>query len=100
MSAEGWTPKHDDKHRGKQLARAAASYLATHAEPDVDHPRTPALNAPCWNWPWSRKWWKPTADPVRNLAKAGALIAAEIDRLLRKQSDRRANNQSSERAST
>ena len=29
------------------------------------------------------EWWKPSIDPVRNLAKAGALIAAEIDRLQR-----------------
>ena len=36
---------------------------------------------PCWDWPWAKKWWKPSDDPVRNLVKAGALIAAEIDRL-------------------
>ena len=34
-------------------------------------------------WPWSDKWWKPSDDPVRNLVKAGALLAAEIDRLQR-----------------
>jgi hypothetical protein len=33
-------------------------------------------------WPWSKHWWKPTPnDRVRELVKAGALIAAEIDRL-------------------
>lgn len=33
-------------------------------------------------WPWDRKWWKPSQDDqVKNLIKAGALIAAEIDRL-------------------
>jgi len=36
-------------------------------------------------WPWEASWWKPSDDPIRNLAKAGALIAAEIDRLQRKQ---------------
>ena len=35
-------------------------------------------------WPWSPEGWKPSPDPVRNLVKAGALIAAEIDRLQRK----------------
>jgi hypothetical protein len=35
-------------------------------------------------WPWDQEWWKPSDDPIRNLAKAGALIAAEIDRLQRK----------------
>lgn len=35
------------------------------------------LNAP---WPWDADAWKPTQDPIRQLVKAGALIAAEIDR--------------------
>jgi hypothetical protein len=34
-------------------------------------------------WPWDQDWWKPSPDPIRNLVKAGALIAAEIDRLQR-----------------
>jgi hypothetical protein len=34
-------------------------------------------------WPWDNKYWKPSEDKVRNLVKAGALIAAEIDRLQR-----------------
>lgn len=29
------------------------------------------------------KWWKPSDDPIRNLVKVSALIAAEIDRLKR-----------------
>lgn len=32
-------------------------------------------------WPWDAKWWKPSDDPIKNLVKSGALIAAEIDRL-------------------
>ena len=33
-------------------------------------------------WPWEANWWKPTPeDRIKELAKAGALIAAEIDRL-------------------
>ena len=35
-------------------------------------------------WPWREGEWKPTPDDrVRDLAKAGALIAAEIDRIQR-----------------
>lgn len=30
-------------------------------------------------WPWDKRWWKPSKDPIRNLEKAGALIAAQID---------------------
>jgi len=36
------------------------------------------------NWPWEDRFWKPTPnDRVRELVKAGALIAAEIDRVQR-----------------
>ena len=31
-------------------------------------------------WPWDRSTWRP-GDRKRNLAKAGAMIAAEIDRI-------------------
>jgi len=41
------------------------------------------------SWPWDEEWWKPDNDAVRNLAKAGALIAAEIDRLQRLQPNTR-----------
>lgn len=34
-------------------------------------------------WPWDPSWLKLSPDPIRNLVKAGALIAAEIDRLQR-----------------
>lgn len=30
-------------------------------------------------WPWGAGWWKPS-EPKRMLVKAGALVAAEIDR--------------------
>ncbi|EGO63558.1 hypothetical protein [Acetonema longum] len=34
-------------------------------------------------WPWQIRWWRPTPDNrIRELTKAGALIAAEIDRLI------------------
>lgn len=33
-------------------------------------------------WPWDVSWWKPSDDPVNNLKKAGALTAAQIDRVL------------------
>ena len=36
-------------------------------------------------WPWDELFWNPSPDdPVRQLAKAGALIAAEIDKLQRR----------------
>jgi hypothetical protein len=75
IANEGWTPEHDDGHIHNQLARAAASYIAITVWPDSYE----AENF----WPWDLGNFKPTADPVRNLVKAGALIAAEIDRLQR-----------------
>lgn len=79
IKAEGWTPEHDDDHTDEQLRWAAACYLLTGrftiAEED--------FGDRCWPWVDG---WKPGMrddDPVRNLVKAGALIAAEIDRLER-----------------
>ncbi len=77
---EGWTPEHDDEHTSGEMATAAACYLA-HGQAinqgGVIHPEIMNL------WPWESSWWKPSDDPIRNLEKAGALIAAEIDRLTR-----------------
>lgn len=81
---EGWTPEHDDQHVKGELAIAGASYAWPSPRPlDIKL-----------LWPWDREWWKPvqtfSSDPkervrcrIRELVKAGALIAAEIDRLQR-----------------
>lgn len=77
ITAEGYTPEHDDGHAYGELVDAAIQYAdaanggdlrADGALPEV---------------PWGDEWFKPSDDPIRNLVKAGALIAAEIDRLLR-----------------
>lgn len=68
VEIEGWTPAHDDSYTDDELARAAACYALGRCPRGV--------------WPWDEKWWKP-CGPIRNLEKAGALIAAEIDRRTR-----------------
>lgn len=75
---EGWTREHDAQHRGGVMARAAACY----ALPDEVRDRR-IWTAPLRTllWPWQSRWWKPK-DRIRDLERAGALIAAEIDRLL------------------
>lgn len=82
---EGCTPECDALHGSGDLALAAIAYahegVAAQGE-WVNHPRVPRGRAPQ-QWPWDSKFWKPSDDPVRNLVKAGALIAAEIDRLQR-----------------
>lgn len=75
---EKWSAEHDATHDGGQLATAAACYTLTprYKREVKEGKETPK------NWPWQSKWWKPTPkDRVRELVKAGALIAAEIDRL-------------------
>lgn len=80
ISDERWTPTHDDIHVDAELAIAACCYAnLARRQADGSEPPMGAPNA----WPWDYSWWKPTTEPIRNLVKAGALIAAEIDRLQR-----------------
>lgn len=79
IAVEGWTPEHDDKHNKAELNEAARAY-ARAAELQV---RSGCEPTHAGLWPWDASWWKPSPEPIRNLVKAGALIAAEIDRLQR-----------------
>lgn len=91
VEAEGWTPEHDDENTRAEMATAGVGYamfaveqllLADQGEdglPDEAYTVPPSET----EWPWHPDWWKPSTDPIRNLVKAGALIAAEIDRLQR-----------------
>ncbi|HFH2507271.1 hypothetical protein [Pseudomonas aeruginosa] len=77
ITAEGWTPEHDDEHSHGQMARAAACYaLAGSSDPNDG---TAALLVSL-AWPWDQQWWKPSTAR-RDLVKAGALVLAEIERL-------------------
>lgn len=70
---EGWTAEHDDSHvNDLVLAAIAYGYEGIRS----GHPMALAV------WPWDDEWWPPTTR-VRNLVKAGALLAAELDRLQR-----------------
>jgi hypothetical protein len=62
-----------ERTRLGQLATAAASYVLWEYERKI------AENL----WPFDKKWFKPSNhNTIRNLEKAGALIAADIDRRL------------------
>lgn len=94
ITAEGWTPEHDDEHDNGELAAAGAAY-ALHA---ADHLNPYSQGdggdeAPsCWPWhdgiagrgegpeKTEPAWWKPST-PRRDLVKACALGLAEIERL-------------------
>jgi hypothetical protein len=82
MDVEEWTPEHDAEHKFGEMSDAAACYAKVAAM--IVYPGPIPLEVPA-SWPWENSWWKPSSDPVRNLVKAGALIAAEIDRLQRAQ---------------
>ena len=85
ISAEGWTPEHDDEHNEGELALAAAAY-ALGGRRQI-RPRDGAvffsLGEMPGMWPWKPEWWKPKGARC-NLVRAGALIIAEIERLDRR----------------
>ena len=74
INAEGWTAEHDDGHGDHELVWAAICYAKKACI---------ASYLPLNDWPWDDEDWNPAFLPYRNLVKAGALIAAEIDRLQR-----------------
>lgn len=81
LEKHDWSEGHDDTHDDGELASAAACY----AMPSAVRAFKSRVGSYRSNiWPFEERYWKPTPeDRVRELAKAGALIAAEIDRLLR-----------------
>lgn len=81
VEKEGWTAQHDDLHDGNEMAHAARCYIS--AATRRSRYGIPHNSRAPMEWPWEDRFWKPSADPVRDLVKAGALIAAEIDRLQR-----------------
>lgn len=97
MEKEGWTEKHDDQHCAGELALAAICYAAPTQvrmrcevpincgcrEADCPHAH---ITKSAWidPWPWASEWDKRRQHShLRRLEIAGALIAAEIDRILR-----------------
>lgn len=84
IEQEGWTPEHDAMHDGGELAIAAACYAVegTYADVVVE---TGQFGTSNWEqsdaWPWNGWDKREQHDKARRLVIAGALIAAEIDRL-------------------
>lgn len=75
IAEEGYDAAHDAGH-ADELADAAAAYAVAHAWRGSDE----GTQAAPPEWPWSLVYWKPTPnDRIRELVKAGALIAAAID---------------------
>lgn len=70
IEVEGYTQTHDSFHNANEFVLAALSYLScnfTGFAPDL-------------TWPWDSAAFKPK-DLKANLVRAGALIAAALDRI-------------------
>lgn len=83
VEKEGWDEKHDSEHWREELRDAAICYAwgKRGISRRFDHEDAHA-EVSIYLWPWEDKWWKPTPkNRIKELIKAGALIAAEIDRL-------------------
>jgi len=90
---EVYDAEHDDLHGHRELVWAGQGYLRLAIAQLVapyDHevivrkvgqppefPQPPA-------WPWAPKYWKPSPDPMRNLERGCALLAAAGDVIKRK----------------
>lgn len=80
LTVEGWDEGHDADHYSGELAIAAACYavVGTGAKVTVDG----GVDA----WPWDKQDYpRKKHGRLRRLAIAGALIAAEMDRLIAEQ---------------
>jgi hypothetical protein len=86
ITEKGYTPEHDDGHRDRELAAAAGAY-ALHAAGFASVPYIEGDNlnfdtiTPI--WPFDETEFVGTTEQMDALVKAGALIVAEIERLLR-----------------
>ena len=93
ITEEGWTAEHDKQHTDYELAKVAVCY----ASPWLVYERMESGDGVWFNDPWPNGWDKqydkrkrqnkqlvpnrilPKSERIRNLVKAGALIAAQID---------------------
>lgn len=76
-SKHGFDAAHDDSATKGEIGLAAMCYLQ-HAL-GTDQHRKFNKTIPPSLWPWDAKWWKPKSR-IEDLTRAGALIAAEIER--------------------
>lgn len=91
IESEGWTAEHDAEHTDQSIAISAALYaMPEHYRNKTEHD-IDGYDLVDRFWAWEYRWWKPSLigpsvednlnGRIKELQKAGALIAAEIDRL-------------------
>lgn len=78
ITEEGYTLEHDKMYNDpKDMVMAACIYASLGLDKNMDHEFIHDMEDA---WPWDLKYFKPK-DQIRNLVRAGALIAAALDRL-------------------
>ncbi len=93
IEREGFTLQHDDSERPGALTMAAVCYATIAGSSDGMRDMLRYSVPRYWPQHWRNSWWKPGQDNthaarIRELTKAGALLAAEIDRLQRQENTR------------
>jgi hypothetical protein len=84
IEKEGWTAEHDDQLCKEELAKAAVCYALPYERRHKNEGYFTWSSLLRETWSFDMSWYKPCQDNrICELEKAGALIAAEIDRLLR-----------------
>lgn len=84
IDVEGYDSSHDDTHERDELSLAAACYAIPQDSRNIFAGQRGHSNVLSQLWPFERWSFKPSPeDRIKELTKAGALIAADIDRLLR-----------------
>lgn len=88
IEKEGFTAEHDAKYLCSELTDAAVMYAMRGYWKDRLNPYIVGINGqPGFMWPFGMESFKPSSEEwpkgrIKDLVRAGALIAAEIDRLL------------------
>lgn len=81
---ERWSTQHDDSHTDQSMAIVAAMYAVHGTDSEVLNRAGDGEVTDAWPKTWAERFDKRNKHPrIRQLAIAGALIAAEIDRLQR-----------------
>lgn len=84
ITDEGFDGNRDMQYKNNELTRAAMCYLEDPKFRDMTNEDGDTLVESI--FPWDREWFKPSPENrIKELVKAGALIAAEIDRLTNEQ---------------
>ena len=77
---KGYTVEHDSQHDISEMLSAAIAYMVTSVKSLRPEEEESLMAAAKETWPWEEESFKPTTS-VKDLSKAGAIIAATIDML-------------------